>query len=135
MNGAEAVGTSASPPSYVPGLAAAANQMGVHAARGIIRTLRGATRQPFVYRDRGSLAVIGRGRALADFGRLRVTGRPAFFLWLFVHLLYLAGFRNRLSVMLEWGYAYFTYRPSARLITEDDVRGAGGLRTSDSDGP
>jgi NADH dehydrogenase len=115
-------GHPASSTQYVPGLAAAANQMGIHAAQGILRTLRGKARQAFRYRNRGSLAVIGRGRALADFGRLRVTGRPAFFLWLFVHLLYLAGFRNRLSVMLEWGYAYFTYRPSARLITEEDTK-------------
>ena len=109
----------------VPGLAAAANQMGEHAARMIARTLRGEPRQPFRYRDKGSLAVIGRGRAVADFGRVRLTGMLAFLTWLFVHLLYLAGFRNRLAVMLEWGYAYFTYRPSARLITEDDATRSG----------
>jgi NADH dehydrogenase len=106
----------------VPGLAAAANQMGDHAAAMIARTLKGQPRFPFRYRDKGSLAVIGRGRAVADFGRLRFTGVFAFLTWLFVHLLYLAGFRNRLAVMLEWGYAYFTYRPSARLITEDDAK-------------
>ena len=107
----------------VPGLAAAANQMGEHAAKMIARTLKGQPRFPFRYRDKGSLAVIGRGRAVADFGRLRFTGVVAFLTWLFVHLLYLAGFRNRLAVMLEWGYAYFTYRPSARLITEHDAKG------------
>ena len=106
---------------YVPGLAAAANQMGAHAAAMIQRTLRGEPRAPFRYHDRGSLAVIGRGRAIADFGRLRFTGRPAFLTWLFVHLLYLAGFRNRVSVMLEWAYAYFTYRPGASLLTPRDV--------------
>ena len=105
----------------VPGLAAAANQMGDHAAEMIVRTLQGQARSAFRYRDKGSLAVIGRGRAVADFGRLRFTGMLAFLIWLFVHLLYLAGFRNRLAVMLEWGYAYFTYRPSARLITADDA--------------
>jgi NADH dehydrogenase len=109
----------------VPGLAAAANQMGEHAARMIERTRRGEPRQPFRYRDKGSLAVIGRGRAVADFGRVRLTGVLAFLTWLFVHLLYLAGFRNRLAVLLEWGYAYFTYRPSARLITEDDAKRSG----------
>jgi NADH dehydrogenase len=107
----------------VPGLAAAANQMGEHAARMIERTLGGGPRASFRYRNKGSLAVIGRGRAVADFGRVQFTGAFAFVMWLFVHLLYLAGFRNRLSVLLEWGYAYFTYRPSARLITEDDAKG------------
>jgi NADH dehydrogenase len=106
---------------YVPGLAAAANQMGDHAARMVLRSIGGEPLEPFVYRDKGSLAVIGRGKALADFGRLRFTGRVAFLLWLFVHLLYLAGFRNRVSVALDWAYAYFTYRPGARLLTEEDT--------------
>jgi NADH dehydrogenase len=104
---------------YVPGLAAAANQMGEQAAKNIVRTIRGEQRDRFRYRDRGSLAVIGRGKAIADFGRFRLTGAVAFFTWLFVHLLYLAGFRNRVSVLLEWTYAYVTYRPGARLITRD----------------
>jgi hypothetical protein len=90
----------------------------------IRRTLRGEPRAPFRYHGRGSLAVIGRGRAIADFGRLRLTGRPAFLTWLFVHLLYLAGLRNRVSVMLEWAYAYFTYRPGASLLTPRDVAAA-----------
>jgi NADH dehydrogenase len=113
---------SSGPPRYVPALAAAANQMGAHAAQMIVRTLRDENRPPFRYRNWGALAVIGRGRAIADFGWIRLTGVVAFFTWLFVHLLYLAGFRNRLSVMLEWAYAYFTYRPGARLITPDDVQ-------------
>jgi NADH dehydrogenase len=108
----------------VPGLAAAANQMGEHAGRMIRRSLTGRPRQPFRYRNKGSLAVIGRSRAIADFGRVRFTGAIAFYTWLFIHLLYLAGFRNRLAVLLEWGYAYFTYRPSARLITNDDRHAA-----------
>jgi NADH dehydrogenase len=106
----------------VPGLAAAANQMGEHAARMIERTLTGQPRTAFRYRDKGSLAVIGRGRAVADFGRVHFTGLFAFLTWLFVHLLYLAGFRNRLIVLLEWGYSYFTYRPSARLLTDHDAK-------------
>ncbi len=104
-------------PDYVPGVAPAANQMGEHAARMIRYTLTARPRRPFVYRDRGSLAVIGRGFAIADFGRVRLTGRLAWFTWLFVHLLYLASFRNRLSVLIDWGYAYFTYRPGARLVS------------------
>ncbi|HVL66549.1 MAG TPA: NAD(P)/FAD-dependent oxidoreductase [Vicinamibacterales bacterium] len=107
-------------PQYVPGLAAAATQMGEHAARMIVNTLAGRPRTPFRYRDKGTMAVIGRGRAVADLRGLRLTGPVAFFTWLFVHLLYLAGFRNRLSVMVEWAYAYFTYRPGARLITGED---------------
>ena len=105
----------------VPGLAAAANQMGEHAARMIARSLRGEPREPFRYHDKGSMAVIERGRAVADFGRVHFTGVFAFLTWLFVHLLYLAGFRNRLAVMLEWGYSYLTYGPTARLITEQDA--------------
>lgn len=107
---------------FVPGLAAAANQMGDHAAEMIRNTLSARPRSPFRYRDKGSLAVIGRGRAVADFGRVKFTGSFAFFTWLFIHLLYLAGFRNRLSVALEWAYAYATYRPGARLLTAEDAK-------------
>ena len=106
---------------YVPGLGAAAEQMGVHAARMIVRTLENQPRRPFVYRNRGTLAIIGRDKAVADFGRLRFTGRFAFLTWLFVHLMLLVGFRNRVSVFLEWGYAYLTYRFGARLITDSQA--------------
>jgi NADH dehydrogenase len=106
------------PPPLVPGLAAAANQMGAHAAATIVRAIEGQPRGPFRYRDKGSMAIIGRNKAVADFGRFTLTGRLAFYTWIFVHLLYLAGFRNRLSVALEWGYAYFTHRPGARLVTD-----------------
>jgi NADH:ubiquinone reductase (H+-translocating) len=118
------------PPKYVPGLAAAANQMGEHAAAMILRTLQGQPRRAFRYRDRGAMAIIGRNKAIADFGWLKLTGRTAFFTWIFVHLLYLAGFRNRLSVALEWGYAYFTHRPGARLVTDSELArdAAHGLR-------
>ena len=104
--------------SYVPGLATAAQQMGGHAAEGILRTLARKERLPFRYRDRGSMAVIGRNRAVALIGGLQLGGRVAFWLWLLVHIMYLAGFRNRLSVLVEWGYAYFTFRPGARLLTD-----------------
>ena len=101
----------------VPGVAPAAMQMGAHAARNIRRTLEHRARAPFVYRNKGDLATIGRHRAIADFGRLQLTGGLAWWFWLFLHILYLAGFRNRLSVLLEWGYSYFTYERGARLIT------------------
>ena len=101
----------------VPGVAPAAMQMGPHAARNIRRTLEGRDRVPFRYRNKGDLATIGRHRAIADFGVLQVTGGAAWWFWLFLHIMYLAGFRNRLSVLIEWGYAYFTYDRGARLIT------------------
>ena len=103
----------------VPGVAPAAIQMGAHAAHMIRRTLAGDSRRPFRYRDKGNLAVIGRNRAVADFGRLQLTGALGWWFWLLVHIAYLAGFRNRASVLLEWAYAYFTFRPGARLITEE----------------
>jgi NADH:ubiquinone reductase (H+-translocating) len=108
-------------PQYVPGLAAAANQMGEHAARMVMRLAQRQSTVPFRYRDKGVMAVIGRGRAVASLGRLKLTGALAFYSWALVHLLYLAGFRNRLSVMIEWAHAYFTYRPGARLLTREDV--------------
>jgi NADH:ubiquinone reductase (H+-translocating) len=101
----------------VPGVAPAAMQMGSHAARNIRRSLEHRERVPFRYRNKGDLATIGRHRAIADFGWLKVTGGLAWWFWLFVHIMYLAGFRNRLSVLLEWGYSYFTYQRGARLIT------------------
>lgn len=105
---------------FVPALAAAATQMGTHAAKMIAASVEGRPRTSFRYRDKGTMAVIGRGKAVAVLGRLQLTGSLAFFTWLFVHLLYLAGFRNRVSVFLEWSYAYFTFRPGARLITVSD---------------
>jgi NADH dehydrogenase len=101
----------------VPGVAPAAMQMGRHAAKNIRRDLEQRARVPFVYRNKGDLATIGRHRAIADFGRVQVSGFLAWWLWLFVHILYLAGFRNRLSVLVEWAYSYFTYERGARLIT------------------
>jgi NADH dehydrogenase len=101
----------------VPGVAPAAMQEGRWAAKNIIRSLREKEREPFRYLNKGNLATIGRNRAVADFGRLQVAGWVAWWLWLFVHILYLAGFRNRASVLLEWGYSYFTYQRGSRLIT------------------
>jgi len=107
--------------SLVPGVAPAAMQEGRHAAECVRRRIAGQPTRPFRYLDKGNLATIGRHRAVAEFGRLRVTGYPAWWLWLFVHIMYLAGFRNRVSVLVEWAYAYFTYRRGARLITAEDA--------------
>ena len=92
-------------------------QMGALAAKNIRRDLEQRERVPFHYRNKGDLATIGRYRAIADFGRLRVTGGLAWWFWLFLHIMYLAGFRNRVSVLVEWAYSYFTYERGARLIT------------------
>ena len=109
----------------VPGVAPAAMQMGALAAKNIRRDLEQRERVPFHYRNKGDLATIGRYRAIADFGRLRVTGSLAWWFWLFLHIMYLAGFRNRASVLVEWAYSYFTYERGARLIT-----GRGSLEAS-----
>jgi NADH dehydrogenase len=102
----------------VPAVAPAAMQEGRWAAQNIIRTIRGEPRQEFHYVNKGDLATIGRHRAVADFGRFRVTGRIAWWLWVTVHIMYLIGFRNRITVLIEWAYAYFTYQRGVRLITE-----------------
>jgi NADH dehydrogenase len=100
----------------VPAVAPAAMQMGDAAARNIRRDLRGEPRVSFRYRNKGDLATIGRHKAIADFGKFHVTGRLAWWFWLFVHIMYLVGFRNRLSVLLQWAYAYVTYQRGVRLI-------------------
>ena len=102
----------------VPGVAPAAMQEGWHAAQNIIRTLRGRPRQPFRYVDKGMLATIGRGAAVAKLGPIKASGLSAWLLWLFVHILFLIGFRNRLLVMIQWAWLYFTFDRGARLITE-----------------
>jgi NADH dehydrogenase len=103
----------------LPGVAQVAMQQARHAAGNALRRLRGDTTRPFRYRDLGSMATIGRNRAVADFGRVRVTGWLAWMLWLFVHIMQLTGFRNRLIVLVQWAFAYFTYQRSIRLITGD----------------
>ncbi len=102
--------------SWVPAVAQAANQEGARAARNVLRRATGRGTTPFRYVNKGELAVIGRNRAIAVFGDLRFAGFGAWLLWLFVHILYLAGFRNRASVLVQWGYAYFTFQRGVRLI-------------------
>jgi NADH:ubiquinone reductase (H+-translocating) len=111
----------------VPGVAPAANQMGDLAARNLLATLRGEPRRPFRYTNKGDLATIGRHRAIAAFGKLQLEGYIAWFLWLFVHIMYLVGFRNRVSVLMQWMYAYFTWQRGVRLIS-------GEMRRHDSTG-
>jgi NADH dehydrogenase len=101
------------------GVAQVAKQMGKHAAGNIGRRITGEPTTPFRYRDPGNMATIGRAAAIADFGWLRVSGYLGWLLWLFVHILFLIGFRNRLSVMIQWAASYLTYQRSVRLITRD----------------
>jgi NADH dehydrogenase len=101
----------------VPGLAPAAIQEGAHAAANIIRDLAGRPRQPFLYWDKGTLATIGRAAAVADFGRIHISGFLAWIAWLFVHIFFLIGFRNRIAVLLDWAWSYLTSERAVRLIT------------------
>jgi NADH dehydrogenase len=104
----------------VPGVSPAAMQMAKHVARLIERELvpgKKPSRPPFQYRDKGSMATIGRSAAVAKMGRLEFSGFPAWLAWLGVHLIFLIGFRNKLAVLLQWAYAYFTYKRGARIIT------------------
>ena len=105
--------------NLMPGLAAVAIQEGRCAARNIQRALASLPRESFRYSDKGTLATIGRAFAIAQIGRLRLSGLLAWLMWSLVHIFYLVGFRNRVIVMLEWIWAYFTHQRGARLITGD----------------
>ncbi len=104
----------------LPGVCPVAIQMGQYAARAIRSDLDRQPRAPFSYWNKGQLAVIGRGHAVADLGRVGFGGLIAWLAWAFVHIFFLIGFRNRVMVLLEWSWSYFTYSPGARLITGDD---------------
>jgi NADH dehydrogenase len=101
----------------LPGVAPVAMQQGRYAGRVLRARLEGKTLPAFHYRNKGNLATIGRAEAVADFGLLRFSGFTAWLLWLFVHLMYLVGFDNRLLVLIEWTYNYVTRNRGARLIT------------------
>jgi NADH dehydrogenase len=102
----------------VPGVAPAAIQMGRQVARNIRLAMAGEPRQPFRYRDKGSFATIGRGKAVGELaGGLRLSGFPAWVAWLAIHIFFLIGFRNRVLVIFQWAYSYVTFRRGARLIT------------------
>lgn len=98
------------------GVAPVAMSQGRHAADAIQRRLTGTATKSFRYFDRGQLATIGRAAAVADFGRLRFSGYPAWLLWLFVHLMYLVEFENRMLVFIQWAWNYITWQRGARLI-------------------
>jgi NADH dehydrogenase len=109
----------------LPGVAQVAKQEGAHAAHNVLRAVRGQPLEPFRYRDYGNMATIGRGSAVADLGPIKASGFLAWLIWLFIHIFWLIGFRNRIAVLTEWAWSYLTFQRRVRLIT--------GQREQDSD--
>ena len=103
----------------LPGVSPVAMQEGRHAARNIVAMIEGRKPQRFRYWDKGSMATIGRNKAVADLNVLHLSGLPAWLVWLFVHIIFLVGFRNRLAVLIQWAWAYVTFNKGARLITRN----------------
>jgi NADH dehydrogenase len=109
------------PGRYLPGVAQVAKQEGRRAARNVLRALAGRDLRPLHYRDYGSLATIGRGSAVASIGGAKLTGMVAWLIWIFVHIFWLIGFRNRVAVISEWAWAYVTLQRRVRLITGEKL--------------
>jgi|HubBroStandDraft_6_1064221.scaffolds.fasta_scaffold00455_16 NADH dehydrogenase len=105
----------------IPGVAPVAMQEGRAVASNIKRELRGKPRRNFHYLNKGNLATIGRAAAVAEFGKVHISGFLAWLSWLFIHIFFLIGFRNRIIVMIQWAWSYFTYERGARLITGDQT--------------
>ena len=103
----------------LPGVSPVAIQQGRHAARNVLRMVRGKKPQKFHYFDKGSMATIGRNKAVADLKFFHLSGLPAWLAWLFVHIFFLVGFRNRVLVLIQWAWAYLTFDKGARLITRN----------------
>jgi NADH dehydrogenase len=103
----------------LPGISPVAMQQGRHAARNVLAMIQGRKPQRFRYWDKGTMATIGRNKAVADLKFVHLSGLPAWLAWLFVHIIFLVGFRNRLLVVLQWGWAYLTFNKGARLITRN----------------
>jgi NADH:ubiquinone reductase (H+-translocating) len=118
-DGAHCVGNDGKP---LPGLAPVAMQQGRYVAKLIDRQTLPEQRQPFSYADRGMLATIGRAKAVAQIGRLHVSGLLAWLLWCVVHIFFLIGLRSRVRVMSEWIWYYVTFKPGARLLFEQPAR-------------
>ncbi len=117
----------------LPGVAPVAIQQGAWAATNLQATLAGRPRQPFHYRDKGSMATLGRGRAVARVGGLSFTGYPAWLAWLFIHLMLLVDFRSRVFVFFEWLWAYLTTQPRARLILRNGKQAPSKGRSNGAD--
>jgi NADH:quinone reductase (non-electrogenic) len=103
----------------LPGVSPVAMQQGRQAARNVLRMIRGEKPQPFRYFDKGSMATIGRNKAVADLKFFHLSGLLAWLAWLFVHIIFLVGFRNRLLVLIQWAWAYLSFDKGARLITRN----------------
>ena len=103
----------------LPGISPVAMQQGRHAARNVLAMINGRKPQRFRYRDKGTMATIGRNKAVADLKFMHLSGLPAWLAWLFVHIVFLVGFRNRLLVLFQWAWAYLTFDKGARLITRN----------------
>jgi NADH dehydrogenase len=103
----------------LPGISPVAMQQGRHAARNLLAMIKGGKPRPFRYWDKGTMATIGRNKAVADLKFVHLKGRLAWLAWLFVHIVFLVGFRNRLLVFIQWAWAYFTFDKGARLITRN----------------
>jgi len=114
----------------LPGVAPVAMQEGLYVARLIEKRLKGDTLPAFHYKDYGSLAVIGRNSAVVDLGFIKFSGFPAWLAWIFVHILFLIEFDNKLIVMIQWGWDYFTRKRGARLITNQEVPPSVGVEES-----
>lgn len=107
----------------IPAVAPAATQEAQHAARNVLRSIRGEATLPFRYKNKGSLATIGRSAAVADLGKIKLSGPPAWVAWLVLHVLFLVGFRNRFIVVFQWMWSFISYDRGARLITGPLRRG------------
>ena len=105
----------------LPGVAQVAMQQGAHAARNIIRELAGEALQPFRYRDYGTMATIGRGSAIGDVFGFKISGFFGWIFWIFLHIFWLIGFRNRFVVITEWAWSYATLQRRVRLITGEKL--------------
>ena len=120
----------------LPGLAPVAIQEGKFVAHLIRKELQAKPRQDFHYWDKGTVATIGRAAAVAQFGRVHISGFIAWLCWLFIHIYFLIGFRNRLVVFFQWAWSYITYERAARLITGDTaLAGWSGTRRAESEQP
>ncbi len=106
----------------LPGIAPVATQQGVYIAKTIRREVKGQSRAPFKYLDKGQMATIGRSRAIVQIGKIKVTGFVAWLMWLLVHIYFLTGFENRLLVVMQWGWSYLSFRRGARLIVSKEWR-------------
>ena len=103
----------------LPGISPVAMQQGRHGARNVLAMIQGRKPQRFRYWDKGTMATIGRNKAVADLKFVHLSGLPAWLAWLFVHIVFLVGFRNRLLVLVQWAWAYLTFDKGARLITRN----------------